>query len=160
MIRRKAPLPPERRPQVPSVSRSSSPANGLGCSESPILRRKVVSQSTQIAQVAKPQRAAPRGRAKRTKGPRGRREYSTNPDSQYLTPAEINALFAAIKTPRERAVFRIVYHRGLRAHEPGLLQLSDWNERDGLLFIRRGKNSISRDYRLTAIERKRLTKPS
>jgi hypothetical protein len=28
---------------VPSVSRSSSPGNGLGCSESPILRRKVAS---------------------------------------------------------------------------------------------------------------------
>jgi integrase len=119
-----------------------------------------VSQSEQIEQVAKPTKRAKtrtRSRAKaQAKEPRTRREYSTNPDSQYLTPAEIDAVFAAIRSPRDRAIFRIVYHRGLRSHEPGLLQLSDWNERDGLLFIRRGKNSISRDYRLTAIERTAL----
>ena len=123
-------------------------------------KRARVGQSEQIAQLAKPAKrpetrasAAPRKRAKQ---PRKHREYTTNPDSQYLTKAEIDAIFAVIKTPRDRAIFRLAYHRGLRAHEPGLLQLSDWNERDGLLFIRRGKNSISRDYRLTAIERTAL----
>lgn len=84
---------------------------------------------------------------------RKHREYTTNPDSQYLTTAEVAALFSVIKSPRDRAAFRLIYHRGLRASELGQLQLSDWNERDGLLYVRRGKNSISRDYRLTAIER-------
>ena len=127
-------------------------------------KRARVGQSKQIAQLAKPAKrpetraSAPRRAATkaRAKQPRKHREYTTNPDSQYLTKAEIDAIFAVIKTPRDRAIFRLAYHRGLRAHEPGLLQLSDWNERDGLLFIRRGKNSISRDYRLTAIERTAL----
>jgi integrase len=54
--------------------------------------------------------------------------------------------------PREKCIFRLMYHRGLRASEPGLLQLSDWNDRDGLLHVRRGKNSICQEYRITAVE--------
>ena len=80
------------------------------------------------------------------------RPYTPNPDSQYLTPTEIKAVFNVITSPRDRAIFRLIYHRGLRASEPGLLQLSDWNEREGLLYVRRGKNSISQDYPLLAIE--------
>jgi integrase len=68
----------------------------------------------------------------------------------------VDALFDVIRTPRDRAIFRLVYHRGLRSSEPGLLQLSDWNERDGLLHVRRGKNSISRDHRLVAVEAQAL----
>jgi integrase len=79
-----------------------------------------------------------------------------HPDSQYLTRSEKDRLFNVIKSPRDRAIFRLVYHRGLRASEPGLLKLSDWNDRDRLLFVRRGKNSIERDYRLTAVERTAL----
>ena len=131
-------------------------------------KRPAVGQYRQNGQLAKPaqrpeKRASAAKRAamkppvkRRAKQPRQHREYTTNPDSQYFTKAEINQIFAVIKSPRDRAIFRIAYHRGLRASEPGLLQLSDWNERDGLLFIRRGKNSISRDYRLTAIERTAL----
>ena len=77
-----------------------------------------------------------------------RRPYTKDPDSQYLTPAEIDALFKVIESIRDRAIFRIVYHRGLRASEAGQLQMTDWNDRDGLLHVRRGKNSLSRDYRL------------
>jgi integrase len=88
--------------------------------------------------------------------PRIRRAYTTNPDSSYLAQGEIGILFAVIKSPRDRAIFRIVYHRGLRSSEPGLLQMSDWNERDGLLYVRRGKNSISRDHRLNPEEAKAL----
>ncbi len=83
---------------------------------------------------------------------RAPRPYTRNPDSQYLTQTEIHKLFSVITSPRDRAIFRIVYHRGLRAHEAGLLQLSDWNERDGMLYVRRGKGSISRDYRITPAE--------
>jgi integrase len=104
----------------------------------------------------------PRPTAKKTaakkakKAPLQRRAYSMNPDSQYLTRSEIDRLFDVIKSPRDRAIFRLVYHRGLRSSEPGLLQLSDWNERDGLLHIRRGKNSWSRDYRLGPKETRAL----
>ena len=92
-------------------------------------------------------------RSKRKRAPeRIPRPYTQNPDSQYLTPSEIHAIFAVIKSPRDRAALRLAYQRGLRAHEVGLLQLSDWNERDGLLHVRRGKGSISRDYRITPAE--------
>lgn len=69
-------------------------------------------------------------------------------DSMYLQPEEIDALFKAIKGKRDRAIFRLVYHRGLRAHEVGLLQVSDFRERDGLLYVRRGKGSVSREHKL------------
>src|SRR5665213_2174463 len=54
----------------------------------------------------------------------------------YLQPEEIRALFDCIESRRDRAIFRVVYHHGLRAHEVGLL------------YIRRGKGSISREHRL------------
>jgi type 1 fimbriae regulatory protein FimB len=69
-------------------------------------------------------------------------------DSMYLTPEEIAALFRVVASKRDRAIFRLAYHRGLRAHEVGLLQLSDYRDRDGVLYVRRGKGSISRDHRL------------
>jgi integrase/recombinase XerD len=104
-------------------------------------------------------KTAKTGQSKRTdtlKKHANKRPYSRNPDSQYLTPAEKDALFKVIRSPRDRAIFRLVYHRGLRSSEPGQLQMSDWNEKDGLLYVRRGKNSISRDYRLTREEAKEL----
>lgn len=85
-----------------------------------------------------------------------RRPYTSNPDSQYLTVAEKDALFSVIKSPRDRCIFRLVYARGLRSSEPGQLQMTDWNEKDGLLFVRRGKNSICREYRLTREEMKEM----
>lgn len=69
-------------------------------------------------------------------------------DAMYLQMEEIQALFSAIKSLRDRAIFRLTYHRGLRAHEVGLLQLSDFRARDGVLFVRRGKGSISREHSL------------
>jgi integrase len=97
---------------------------------------------------------------KRTKQPKQRirtkRPYSANPDSQYLTPSEIGALFKVITTIRDRAIFRVVYHRGLRSGEVGLLQLSDWREQENKLYVRREKGSESRDYRLLGDEGRAL----
>lgn len=108
----------------------------------PISRR--VRQSGQTVSLAKPKRQ------RETK--RISRPYTQNPDSQYLTQSEVQKLFSVITSPRDRAWVRLAFQRGLRAHEVGLLQLSDWNERDGLLHVRRGKGSISRDYRITPAE--------
>lgn len=69
-------------------------------------------------------------------------------ESMYLQPEEIAALFAVIKSKRDRAIFRLVYHRGLRAHEVALLQASDFRDRDTMLYVRRGKGSVSQNYRL------------
>lgn len=73
-------------------------------------------------------------------------------ESMYLQPEEIAALFRVIPNKRDRAIFRIVYHRGLRAHEVGLLQYSDFRERDTVLFVRRGKGSISAGHKLVEEE--------
>lgn len=69
-------------------------------------------------------------------------------DSKYLLENEITALFRAIDSKRDRAIFRLAYHHGLRAHEIGMLQLRDFRDRDGVLFIYRGKGSISREHSL------------
>jgi site-specific recombinase XerD len=76
--------------------------------------------------------------------------------SKYLEKHEIDRLFAVIKDKRDRAIFRVVYHRGLRAHEVGIHLLSDFNQRDGILYVRRGKGSISCQQRLCDEELKAL----
>jgi integrase len=77
--------------------------------------------------------------------------------SEYLTEAEIAALFRVIKSPRDLAIFTVMYGRALRCAEVEILQLSDWNDRDGQqLQVRRLKNSISQVYRLSPAEAKAL----
>lgn len=80
--------------------------------------------------------------------PAKRRAPARRSDDKYLQPEEIVALFKVIKEKRDKAIFRLAYHRGLRAHEVGLLMLSDFRDRDGVLFVHRGKGSISREYSL------------
>jgi len=77
-------------------------------------------------------------------------------ESMYLQPEEMRALFHAIDSRRDRAIFRIMYHHGLRAHEVALLMLSDYRDRDGILYIRRGKGSVSREHKLIPEELKAL----
>jgi type 1 fimbriae regulatory protein FimB len=74
----------------------------------------------------------------------------------YLQPEEIRALFDCIDSRRDRAIFRVVYHHGLRAHEVGLLEMSNYRDRDGLMYIRRGKGSISREHRVIPEELKAI----
>ena len=65
---------------------------------------------------------------------------------KYLISEEKDALFRAIDSPRDRAIFRLAYHHGLRASEIGLIQLKDWRRGTSLemdrLFLRRLKGSI------------------
>jgi len=74
----------------------------------------------------------------------------------YLETSELAALFAVITSKRDKAIFRLTYGRGLRAHEVGLLQISDFRDRDGVLFVHRGKGSISREHSLTDEELRSL----
>jgi type 1 fimbriae regulatory protein FimB len=76
--------------------------------------------------------------------------------SKYLQPNELQALFSVIKSKRDRAIFRLCYHHGLRAHEPGLPSLADFRQRDGVLYIYRGKGSICREHTLIDEELKAL----
>lgn len=75
---------------------------------------------------------------------------------KLLTENEIAALFDAIENPRDIAMFRLAYHRGLRASEIGKLQLADYRIRDGRLMVRRLKGSISAEFKLTEVEIKAI----
>lgn len=65
----------------------------------------------------------------------------------YLTVPEKDRFFRAIESIRDRAIFRLLYHHGLRASEIGKLEMSDFRQGSGLhldrLHIHRLKGSIS-----------------
>lgn len=75
---------------------------------------------------------------------------------KYLTEDQTAAFFRQIKDPFHAALFRVIYHRGLRAHEPGLIKITDWNSTAGKLTIRRGKGSLGGEYRLADVEARAL----
>jgi integrase len=65
---------------------------------------------------------------------------------------EIERFFAVIESPRDRAIFRIMYHAGLRASEVGLLQLRDYSAATERLMIHRLKGSHSGEHHLNQEE--------
>src|SRR6266496_954900 len=67
-----------------------------------------------------------------------RRRRHPDQDPKYLTQQEIADFFRVIENLRDRALFRVIYHRGLRSHEAGRLQLQDFREREGRLRVTRG----------------------
>lgn len=71
---------------------------------------------------------------------------------KYFTEPEVNALFRAIDSTRDHAIFRIAYHRGLRASEVGALDFADWDARDERLNVKRKKGSKSGEYHVTLPE--------
>jgi integrase len=64
-----------------------------------------------------------------------------------LTTDETRRLLKVIKSPRDKAIFSILYYCGLRASEPGLLLFSDYQPGSARhldrIMIRRKKNSLS-----------------
>jgi len=76
----------------------------------------------------------------------------------HLTTAEIARFFSVIESPRDRAIFRVAYHRGLRASELGLLQLSDYQEDAQQILVRRLNGSESYEYKIVPIEEQALRK--
>jgi site-specific recombinase XerD len=75
---------------------------------------------------------------------------------KYLTDEELSRLFAVISSPRDRAIFRVAYHRGLRASEVALLQMSDYRASAGRLYVHRLKEGHSGEYLLTDAETKAI----
>ena len=65
----------------------------------------------------------------------------------YLTIPEKDRFFKAIQSPRDRAIFRLLYHHGLRASEIGKLQLSHYRQGSDIdldrIYIHRLKGSVS-----------------
>ncbi|MBZ5626333.1 MAG: tyrosine-type recombinase/integrase [Acidobacteriia bacterium] len=73
---------------------------------------------------------------------------------KYLTEDQVASLFEAIGDDvRSQAIFQVIYHRGLRASEVGLLQLEDYRPAAGRLFVRRLKGSRGGEYHLLPAER-------
>ncbi len=76
---------------------------------------------------------------------RAKRRTFKQPDS--LTVDETHRLLKVIKSPRDKAIFSMLYYCGLRASEPGLLSYADYHPGSALhldrIMIRRKKNSLS-----------------
>ena len=64
------------------------------------------------------------------------------PEITFLTQDEVRRLFAVITGKRDRALFQLAYHHGLRASEVSLLQRDDIHEKQGRIYIPRVKSSI------------------
>lgn len=88
--------------------------------------------------------------------PQAPKRRRSDPDLQYLTAEELDRFFSVIDSPRNLAMFRVAYHRGLRATEIGMLQLADWDTTADRLRVRRLKGSRGGEFHLTKREVKAL----
>jgi site-specific recombinase XerD len=69
---------------------------------------------------------------------------------------EIQRFFKLIVSLRDRAIFRLMYHGGLRASEIGLLEIRDYQPRTDRLMVTRLKGSNSGEHSLNRKENKDL----
>lgn len=84
--------------------------------------------------------------------PKKRIRKSPDDTIKYWTEEEWERFIALIANPMYRAMFTVVYHRGLRASETQDLQLSDLRVRDERIQVRRCKGSASGEFHLCASE--------
>jgi integrase len=75
---------------------------------------------------------------------------------KYLTEQELKQFFAAIESPRDRAIFTLAYWRGLRASEIGRIPWRDWDQKKKKIFIFRLKSSLSGEFPVSPAEQKAL----
>ena len=61
---------------------------------------------------------------------------------KYLTQDELKRFFAAIDAPRDRALFGVMYHYGLRVGEALMLTVDDVNFKNHRITIRRLKSGL------------------
>jgi type 1 fimbriae regulatory protein FimB len=78
------------------------------------------------------------------------------PERTFLTQDEVRRLFAVITGTRDRALFPLAYHHGLRASEVSLLQRQDIHARQGRIYIPRVQGSVSNMYPLQPEDLRRL----
>jgi integrase len=88
--------------------------------------------------------------------PPKKRQRRSKPAPSHLQEVEVERLFKVISDPRDRAIFRIAYHAGLRASEVGQLELRDYNARTDRVFVHRLKGSNSGEHHLCREEAKAL----
>ena len=96
------------------------------------------------AGAAGPPLAPTKRRAKKKKGP------------PFLQAEEVARLFKAITSIRDRAIFRLAYHAGLRASEVGMLDIRDYDPRTDRIFVHRLKGSNSGSHHLCREESRAL----
>ena len=87
---------------------------------------------------------------KRTRAKRKRKAVT------FLREEEIERLFSVIDSTRDRAIFRLAYHAGLRASEIGMLQLRDYDAKTAKIFVHRLKGSNSGEHHLMRDEAQAL----
>jgi len=61
---------------------------------------------------------------------------------KYLTQNDIRAFFGVIEDPRDRALFTLIYHYGLRVSEVGLLERHDVDLERGRIVVKRVKGGL------------------
>jgi integrase len=62
---------------------------------------------------------------------------------RYLTQEEVTRFFSVISSPRDRALFALIYHYGLRVEEATLLTLEQVDLKNLHIRIQRLKNGVS-----------------
>lgn len=75
---------------------------------------------------------------------------------KYLHDSEVQKILGKIKDVRDKAIFTLMYYRGLRASEVGMIEMNDVRLNVGRIYIRRLKGSISAEYLLSPPEVKVL----
>lgn len=89
--------------------------------------------------------------------PRSRSRKYDATSVQYLNDDELAALFVAIGgSVRDRALFEVAFHRGLRASEVGKLTVADVRLHAKRIYVHRLKGGHSGEYPLTTREVKAL----
>lgn len=78
------------------------------------------------------------------------------PPLVFLAQEEVARLFAVLRGRRDRALFPLAYHHGLRASEVSLLLRQDLDPRRGRLFVHRVKGSLSKTYPVQPEDLKRI----
>src|SRR5215217_3052914 len=61
---------------------------------------------------------------------------------KYLTQDELQRFFKVITSPRDRALFALIYHYGLRVDEAAALTVEDIDLKNHRIRIRRLKNGV------------------
>lgn len=69
---------------------------------------------------------------------------------------EVTRFFKVIDSTRDRAIFRLMYHAGLRASELGKLEMRDYSPRTDRLMVTRLKGSNSGEHHLNREESRAL----
>src|SRR4051812_7594878 len=79
---------------------------------------------------------------------KSRQDATSLPEITFLTQDEVRRLLAVITSKRDRALFQLAYHHGVRASEVSLLQRADVHEKQGRIYIPRVKGSLAPTYPL------------